>query len=61
MPALSTSHEQPCPQEAPPGEWGGWSRESRYLFIERLGMGADSTVALEQARRNHKAEGGRLF
>lgn len=50
------------PPEAKPSEWRDWSAETRYLFLERLGMGADKFVALEQARAHHEAEqrAGRL-
>ena len=54
---------QACPPEAKISEWREWSAETRYLFIERLGMGADKFVALDQARANHEREqrDGRLF
>lgn len=52
---------EPCPPEASPQEWAKWSDETRYLFLERLGLGADREVALEQARRNHRLEQAELF
>jgi hypothetical protein len=54
---------QTCPPEAKISEWREWSAETRYLFIERLGMEADKFVALDQARSNHEAEqrDGMLF
>lgn len=47
--------------EVPSAEWADWSDESRYLFVERRGMGASMEIALKQARKNHQAETGRLW
>lgn len=53
---METRHNCAKPDEAPEAEWREWSRETRYLFVERLGMEADKFTALDQARQRHAAD-----
>lgn len=52
---MTTRHVCAKPDEAPEAEWREWNRETRYLYVERLGMDADKFTALDQARRHHAA------
>lgn len=54
-------HEIARPTEAPPAEWAKWSEETRYVYVERLGISDDKYIALKEARANHESERPGLF
>lgn len=43
---------EPAPDQVAPAEWSYWTDEQRYLYLERVGMGASHAVAVAQARKS---------
>ena len=46
----------PCPAGVSAGEWASWSRDTRYTYLERMGVGDGLGMAEEAATRYALAE-----